>query len=187
MPQPRHVIRQENLRRSMGKMTQTEFAKYLSERLPIDRPMSKAYLGQLLQDLNRLDSGEKQGVRAIGDEKARDIEKALGKPHGWMDERHDEGLYDLDQPLENKVRDQAGDISALAYAVGALVTVVSKRRPDEGAMIARLLKDHVDPKHTQKGGVLDAVFEAIEAAKAGHVDSSAAGPANPGRAHRRGG
>lgn len=183
MPQLRHVIRQENLRRLMGAKSQREFAAFLSQRLPADRPMSPAYLGQLLQDLTRLESGNKQGVRAIGDEKARDIERAMDKPEGWMDVRHDEGELEPEKPLDLRVRDQAGDINALAYAVGALISVVAKKRPDEGEAIAELLKSQVDPKYLSEGGLLEAVLEAIDSAK---QSTAAAAPVVRAPARRRG-
>jgi hypothetical protein len=73
-------IRRENLR----SLKKVHGSRVLLEKLGIVKQHLSQYIG-------------KNPTRNIGDQFARDIERAFGKPRGWMDYLHDE--------LDNHVRD----------------------------------------------------------------------------------
>lgn len=182
MPEERHYIRQENLRAAIGTMSQTDFAKYLSERMPLEKPMTKTFLSQLLQDLHRLDNGPVDGVRTVGDELARKIEKALRMKPGWLDSRHSEIEEETaEQSLEARLHKQGNDINALLYALGALVAVVSVKRQGEGELISQLLEKVADPKYIQYEGSVTAILDVVDTV----TKAVKVGTSSPGRAKNR--
>ena len=58
---------------------------------------SDSYLSQIR---NRLTTA-KGTPRGVGDDLAAKLEKAMGKPHGWMDERHGEGAKNTEPVFYN--------------------------------------------------------------------------------------